>query len=201
MLRASLATLSFAASGCGENSGSPDMAMIAQDLAAATTDMAMAASDAMASDAAPPDFAKELPADMAPPPPDFVLADLATVTALTDLTAPPPDLVPLPPDMTPVQHVVVAGANGMLTFTPDPVVIKVGESVRWDFATGGHNVVSGSNGIADNKFCSPANQGCANAPPSPASTSYTFVFTNAGTYPYFDRFSFQQGMKGTITVQ
>jgi len=44
--------------------------------------------------------------------------------------------------------------------------------VRWVWATGGHSVVSGTDGNADNQFCSPGDTGCDNPPLSNAGATY-----------------------------
>src|SRR5205807_7091568 len=71
--------------------------------------------------------------------------------------------------LQPAQTVdITVAPNGQDVFSPNPVAINVGDTVRWTFASPGHNVVSGpfssSSCIADNKFCSPGASNCADAP-------------------------------------
>ncbi len=65
----------------------------------------------------------------------------------------------------------------------------------------GHNVVSGTNGMSDGKFCNQMNTNCASAPTESSGNTYSFTFTTAGSYPYFCRPHASLGMTGTITVQ
>jgi len=100
----------------------------------------------------------------------------------------------------PQTHTVMVGRDG-LTFTPARLTIHVGDTVRWVWATAGHSVVSGTDGTADNQFCSPDDTGCANPPLSNAGATYHHTFANPGTFPYYCSVHFFLGMKGTITVQ
>lgn len=94
--------------------------------------------------------------------------------------------------------VSVGGAS--FAFTPSVVNIRVGDTVKWTWASGGHNVVSGTSGVADDKFCSPADTACATAPTSLAGTVYTHTFTSAGTFDYFCKPHATFGMTGKIIV-
>jgi plastocyanin len=96
---------------------------------------------------------------------------------------------------------VTVGPGGQLIFDPATLTIKVGDTVHWVWATSGHSVVSGTNGTADNQFCSPSNTGCANPPLSLMNATYEHTFTTAGTFPYYCSVHFALGMTGTITVQ
>jgi plastocyanin len=95
----------------------------------------------------------------------------------------------------------MVGPGGALVFTPASLTIQVGDTVHWVWATSGHSVVSGTNGTADNQFCSPSNTGCANPPLSIMGATYDHTFTTAGTFPYYCSVHFSLGMTGTITVQ
>ena len=77
----------------------------------------------------------------------------------------------------------------------------VGDTVRWVWATGGHSVVSGTDGNADNQFCSPGGTGSANPPMSNAAATYDHTFARAGSFPYYCSVHFSLGMTGTITVR
>ena len=57
---------------------------------------------------------------------------------------------------------VTVGPSGLRTFSASTVTINAGQTVRWQWASSNHNVVSGSNVVADNQFCSPATR---TAPP------------------------------------
>src|SRR5437588_2082569 len=104
--------------------------------------------------------------------------------------------------LQPAQTVdITVGPNGQNTFAPNPVAINVGDTVRWTFASIGHNVISGSSCQADTKFCSPGDTNCADAPtPGPGAT-YSHTFNTAGSFPYFCSPHCFNGMTGTIIVQ
>ena len=102
---------------------------------------------------------------------------------------------------TPAAHTVMVGQGGALTYTPAHLTINVGDTVRWVWASSGHSVVSGTDGNADNQFCSPSNTGCDNPPLSSKGTTFEHTFTQAGTFPYYCSVHFSLGMTGTITAQ
>ena len=101
----------------------------------------------------------------------------------------------------PQTHTVMVGEGGALVFTPANLTIHVGDTVRWVWGSPGHSVVSGTNGNADNRFCSPSDTGCDNPPLSDMGATYEHTFTHAGTFPYYCSVHFSLGMIGTITVQ
>lgn len=155
---------------------------------------------------------------------DFAMADMTPVpipdmTVVQDLTVLPdlsvlrdlttfPDLTP-PVDMTVIRDLTVVpktvnvtvAPNGNLAFSPNPAVLRAGDTVTWTWAFGGHNVVSGANGTADNAFCSPADMNCAAAPTSNAGFKYSHTFNAAGTFNYFCAPHFGAGMMGSVIVQ
>jgi plastocyanin len=102
---------------------------------------------------------------------------------------------------TPRTHTVMVGAGGALAFMPANLTIQVGDTVRWVWGSGGHSVVSGTNGNANNRFCSPSDTGCDNPPLSNMGTTYEHTFAQAGTFPYYCSVHFSLGMTGTIKVQ
>jgi plastocyanin len=95
----------------------------------------------------------------------------------------------------------MVGEGGALVFTPANLTIHVGDTVRWVWGSPGHSVVSGTDGNADNRFCSPSDSGCANPPLSNQGATYEHTFAHAGTFPYYCSVHFSFGMTGTITVQ
>jgi plastocyanin len=95
----------------------------------------------------------------------------------------------------------MVGPDGALVFSPASLTIRVGDTVHWVWASAGHSVVSGTNGTADNHFCSPNNTSCDNPPLSLMGATYDHTFTAAGTFPYYCSVHFSLGMTGTITVQ
>jgi plastocyanin len=101
----------------------------------------------------------------------------------------------------PQTHTVMVGEGGALVFTPATLTIHAGDTVRWVWGSPGHSVVSGTNGNADNRFCSPSDTGCDDPPLSDMGATYEHTFTHAGTFPYYCSVHFSLGMTGTITVQ
>jgi len=78
-------------------------------------------------------------------------------------------------------------------YSPNPQTITVGTTVRWtntETATN-HTVTSGTPGAPDGKFSS------GTLTPTQA---FSYTFTQAGTYPYFDEI-LGASMTGTIIVQ
>jgi plastocyanin len=78
-------------------------------------------------------------------------------------------------------------------FTPASVTIKVGQTVRWRWAGGTHNVVSGPDcNTEDGNFKSGAPQGGG---------TFDHIFEKAGTFPYYCEPHCSMGMKGTVIVE
>jgi plastocyanin len=94
---------------------------------------------------------------------------------------------------------VSVGAVGRV-FSPANVQISVGDTVRWTWGAGGHNVRSGSKCVADDAFCSPDDVNCSASPLSDAGTIYSRTFSQPGIYSYFCAAHCGSGMVGTITV-
>jgi plastocyanin len=85
-------------------------------------------------------------------------------------------------------------------FTPDSVDIFTGDTVRWTWQSGGHNVTSGASCNADNQFCSPTDTSCGANPLSNAGTVYSHTFGLAGAYSYYCSAHCFSGMTGTVNV-
>jgi plastocyanin len=82
----------------------------------------------------------------------------------------------------------------------------VGGTVRWEWASSIHSVVSGTVGVngvgmPDGLFCSPNNTNCLNPPLSNAGDVYEHTFNQAGTFPYFCSPHASSGMVGMVIVQ
>jgi plastocyanin/D-arabinose 5-phosphate isomerase GutQ len=88
---------------------------------------------------------------------------------------------------------VQVAPNGDLSFSPDPVSIQPGDTVKWVWADSGmpHSVTSG-NGVSDGKFDSGLHQS--------STFTFSFTFPNAGTFPYYCIPHFDLGMTGTVNV-
>jgi plastocyanin len=88
-----------------------------------------------------------------------------------------------------VVHVTISSNQ----FDPPSVTIKAGQTVRWTWSGGTHNVVSGAEcGTPDQKFKSGAPIGGG---------TYEHLFETAGSFPYYCEPHCGQGMKGTIVVE
>lgn len=89
-----------------------------------------------------------------------------------------------------VVNVAVGGANGN-QFSPAEITIKVGQTVRWTFGSGSHNVVSGDCAKPDGKFTSG---------PVPSTGTLDHKFDAAGDFPYNCDAHCTMGMKGIVHV-
>ena len=85
-------------------------------------------------------------------------------------------------------------------FSPATRNIRVGDTVRWEWAADFHTVTSGLPGVPDGLFCSPGNTNCTSSPASLAGAIYEHQFSQVGTFPYFCRFHYPLGMTGQIVV-
>ena len=81
--------------------------------------------------------------------------------------------------------------NSSNVFSPKELTVKVGQTVRWVWKGGSHNVVSGSSCTADGNFTSGAPK---------AGGTYEKQFEVVGTFPYYCEPHCAVGMVGTITV-
>jgi plastocyanin len=81
--------------------------------------------------------------------------------------------------------------NGSPSFSPDPVTIHAGDTVQWNWGEQSHSVTSGKNGVSDGLFDTGNH-----LPPF----TFSFTFTNPGTYDYFCRIHYAMGMVGVIHV-
>jgi plastocyanin len=88
--------------------------------------------------------------------------------------------------------VVEVKVNGG-AFDPPEVKIKANQTVRWVWASGRHNVVSGASCTPDGKFNS------GNTVSAPA--TFERKFTETGAFPYFCDPHCSMGMTGTVTVE
>lgn len=78
------------------------------------------------------------------------------------------------------------------SFSPASVTIKKGQTVKWVWSSGAHNVVSGTSCASDGKFTSGA----------PATgTSFERTFAEAGTFDYFCEPHCAFGMTGKVIVE
>jgi len=97
--------------------------------------------------------------------------------------------------------VTVGPLENEFSFMPDAVNIRVGDTVRWTWASDFHSVTSGDNCFPDQRFCSPDNMHCEAGILSNTGTVYEFTFTQAGTYQYFCALHCLAGMTGVVNVR
>ena len=96
---------------------------------------------------------------------------------------------------------VTVGAGGGAVFQPKDVSVQVGDTVRWTWEVGGHNVGSGAPGMATSAFLSGS--------PAPAGTVFEVMFDQAfldsnsvvgNLYNYHCHPHGAFGMVGSVTV-
>jgi plastocyanin len=90
-----------------------------------------------------------------------------------------------------VVKVTVGGANGNV-FSPAEVTVKVGQTVRWTFEGGVHNVTAG----ADCAAPEPAKFQSADL----SAGTFEHKFDAPGDSPYLCTFHCTMGMKGVVHV-
>lgn len=98
----------------------------------------------------------------------------------------------LGPGVEAATHEVTVGGAGN-TFSPSTLNIRVGDTVHWTWANGGHTVTSGDACAADGRFSS----GDAT---SPGGSSFSFTFQQPGSFPYFCVPHCSFGMRGVVNV-
>ena len=87
---------------------------------------------------------------------------------------------------TTIVHVSIILKDTMYAFVPATVKVKVGTQVVWKNTSNAPHTVSSDDGVFNTPNNLEQNQ------------SYAFLFTKAGTYPYYCNFHLY--MKGTIIV-
>ena len=106
------------------------------------------------------------------------------------------------PTLAATTHEVTVGPGGAFVFSPAANVIAVGDTVRWTWDSGGHNVGAGLPGAA-------ANSVFFSGPPAPAGTVFQVVFDQTfldanpmpnNAYDYHCHPHGTIGMVGLITV-
>lgn len=88
----------------------------------------------------------------------------------------------IPSNSTVVRIVANAGSN---SFSPNPVEVKVGETVTWINDDSSRHTVTSKDGVFDSEMMGKGQ-------------SFSFTFDKAGEYPYFC--SPHPGMVGTVVV-
>ncbi|MGJ0483603.1 MAG: PQQ-dependent sugar dehydrogenase [Methylomicrobium sp.] len=77
-------------------------------------------------------------------------------------------------------------------FAPKTVIVKIGDTVRWNWANGTHTTTSGTSGTPNGQWDSGVHM---------PSFSFEQTFNQAGSFPYFCSVHWQQGMTGTVVVK
>ena len=96
-------------------------------------------------------------------------------------------------DTAPAGNTVTVGGTGFV-FSPATLKVKVGDTVTWQWAAGGHSVTSG-----DSAACTP--DAVFDSKVQAAGFTFTQTFTKAGTVNYFCAPHCAAGMKGSIVVE
>ena len=100
-----------------------------------------------------------------------------------------------------ILDVIVGPQGNEFTFLPDTVNIRVGDTVRWTWASDFHSVTSGENCSPDQRFCSPNNMNCEAGTLNNTGFIYEFTFTQPGIYQYFCALHCFAGMTGVVNVR
>jgi plastocyanin len=96
------------------------------------------------------------------------------------------------PDATADENVVDVQISAN-QFSPDSITIKVGQTVRWTWGGGTHNVQSGASCDApDDTFRSGVPQ---------SGGTFERKFDKAGSFPYYCEPHCSMGMKGVVIVE
>lgn len=131
------------------------------------------------------------------PPPDSGTADTATPdTGAADTSVPDTSTPDTGADTSTAPTTVTVNVTSNV-FTPALVTVKVGDTVKWVWGGGSHNVVSGANCLPDGtppKFTS-------GALTSDTTFTYSHVFDTAGSFDYFCDAHCTVGMTGKVVVQ
>ncbi len=142
----------------------------------------------------------------ASPTPSATTDDTATPTPTQTASpkpTPTPTRTPSPsptatPEPTPtVAKTVEVGPDGRFRFDPETFEIGVGETVRWVWRSGGHNVKPSS---------VPSGASWEGTPGEEFDTfnsghTYSYTFETAGTYKYYCAPHRSSGMTGSFTVE
>ena len=103
---------------------------------------------------------------------------------------------------------MIAGADGELAFEPDEVTVSVGETVRWGFAEGGHNLSCRPDDADPVAVPDDAEPFASYGPEQdPGVTfvsrgeTYEHTFATAGEYTYVCIPHADAGMVGTVYVE
>jgi len=135
----------------------------------------------------------------------LMLWSLQAPAASTDARLPQGVTAPTPLHLPFVARQLTSGTVYTVTvmdfaFSPAVRNIRVGDTVRWEWAADFHTVTSGLPGVPDGLFCSPSNTGCASYRASLTGAIYERQFNQVGTFPYFCGFHYPLGMTGQIVV-
>lgn len=190
--------LAAAIAGCSADDGSPTRTATATDTAtpsATATDSPTPSRTSTATGSpteSPTDSPTGTPSETPPGTPSDTpggaSTDAPADTEPTDGTA--------TPSLSPSQTVVV-GPEGTLRFDPPEFTVSVGDTVRWEWDSSGHNVRPDS---------TPAGSSWTGTPGGDDTTydagyAHSHTFEAAGTYDYYCAPHQQFGMTGSFTVE
>jgi plastocyanin len=102
---------------------------------------------------------------------------------------------------------VVAGPDRQLTFEPADLTVSVGDTVRWGFESGGHNVCGRPSDTSTASLPDDGTPFASYAPDEspdrrlvPRGETYEHTFETPGEFVYVCYPHRQSGMKGTVEV-
>lgn len=93
--------------------------------------------------------------------------------------------------------VVTVGPGGSLSFDPDEVTVATGTTVRWEWASGGHNVRPSSQPSDADWSGTEGGDGDTYG----SGHTHEFAFEVAGTYDYYCAPHRSSGMTGSVVVE
>jgi plastocyanin len=128
--------------------------------------------------------------------PESIPTATATATATPEATPTETATATTTATATPVAQVVTVAADGKFRFAPETFTVAAGETVRWEWAAGGHNVVPDT---------TPGGADWSGSPGAPeelldAGATYEYTFETPGEYEYYCSPHQGIGMVGSFTV-
>ncbi len=91
--------------------------------------------------------------------------------------------------------VIQVAPSGSMTFSPDTLTIRVGQTVTWQWEASAY---SESHSVTSGTACTP--NGLFDSGVKAGNASFSYKFTEPGTYTYYCSVHCGMGMTGTITV-
>lgn len=127
-----------------------------------------------------------------PAPPDTPDEETSPTPSPTPTPTPTPTATPTP--TTTIAQVVEVGPNGRFRFEPDSFEINAGDTVKWVWRAGGHNVKASSTPMGSDWSGTPGSN------LYDSGQEYTYTFDVPGEYDYYCAPHRSAGMVASFTV-